>query len=306
MILLSRRRFLELGAAATASSALAGCGGSDTAQPEPLVVALFSPNRVIAAGLPQRLPFGVIANGAPLTDSAVLPVRVLVDGKVIDELDVPGRLVKHDHSRGFDSTQHEHADLQRYYAVRTLLPEPGIYDLEITIGERRMTLPVQAFDRAQVSVALPGDSFPRLDTPTLDDVRGVDPLCSLIDGPCAFHQQTAASILDERRPLALLVATPAFCSTAYCGPSLETLIEAARGPLFSSSDIGFVHVEPWANPREGQGLSDPGLRLAPTPGQLGLEFEPALFLVDRSGILVERIDNVFDSTELDEALALIS
>ena len=294
----TRRHFMVLGAAAT----LAACA---KAQPDPQVVAMFSQSRVIAAGLPQRLPFGIVNNGLVLPDSATLPVRVLLDGQVIDDLDVVGRVVNHDHAPATEGRLHEHADLQRYYAVRTTFPAPGIYDLEITIGKQLVMLPVQAFDRSEVNVMLAGDTFPMLDTPTLGDRRGVDPLCTKIAGPCPFHATTAAQILSEGRPLALLVATPAFCSTAYCGPTLETLIEAAAD-LDPSSRLAFVHVEPWANPREGQGLSDPGLRVAPTPEALGLEFEPALFLVDRFGSLVERIDNVFDRSELDEALALVA
>ncbi len=301
-VFLTRRHFLVL-SAATATGALTGCGGSDpsaiSTPVEPQLVSLFSSNRVIAAGIPQRLPFGVVNNGLVLPDSAALPVRVLSGSMVIDELDVAGRVVRHDHAPG--TGDHEHADLQRYYAVRTTLPEPGIYDLEITIGDRKVMLPVQAFDPSEISVPLTGDAFPAIDTPTLDDARGVDPICTLADGPCPFHQQTAAQIMAEGRPLVFLVATPAFCVTAYCGPVLETLIEGMK-ELGANHNVGVVHVEPWANPREGQGLSDPGLRLAPSLSQLGLEFEPVMFLASPTGTIVDRIDNVFDRSELDVAL----
>ncbi len=301
-VFLTRRHFLVL-SAATATSAIAGCSGSasstGSAAVEPQLVSLFSSNRVIAAGIPQRLPFGVVNNGLVLPDSASLPVRVLSGSTVIDELDVAGHVVRHDHAPG--TGDHQHADLQRYYAVRTTLPEPGIYDLEITVGDHKVLLAVQAFERSDIGIPLPGDTFPIIETPTLDDARGVDPICTLADGPCAFHQQTAAQIMTEGRPMVFLVATPAFCTTAYCGPVLETLIEGIS-ELGSGTDLGVVHVEPWANPREGQGLSDPGLRLAPSLGPLGLEFEPVMFLVDAAGVIVDRIDNVFDRSELDEAL----
>ncbi|MDA3038068.1 MAG: hypothetical protein O3C27_00830 [Actinomycetota bacterium] len=293
---LTRRHFLLL-SAATATSAIVGCGKSAAAEPQ--LVSLFSSNRVIAAGIPQRLPFGVVNNGLELPDSTALSVRVLSEAVVIDELEVLGRVVRHDHTPGADD--HQHADLQRYYAVRTTLPEPGIYDLEIRIGDHTVMLPVQAFDRSEIGIPLPGDAFPPIDTPTLDDARGVDPICTLAGGPCAFHHQTAAQIMAEGRPLVFLVATPAFCATAYCGPVLETLIEGIL-ELGSGTDLGVVHVEPWANPRVGQGLNDPGLRLAPSLDLLGLEFEPVMFLVDPTGVIVDRIDNVFDRSELEDAL----
>jgi hypothetical protein len=106
----------------------------------------------------------------------------------------------------------------------------------------------------------------------------------------------------------LLVATPAYCATAYCGPVLTTMIEAdAARDEQGLRRIAVVHVEPYANAREVAGdLSSPDLRLAPTLGPLGLDFEPVLFLVDSTGTLVDRIDNVFDRTELDEALAVLT
>ena len=91
-VFLTRRHFLVL-SAATATSAIAGCRGSASSAGstavEPQLVSLFSSNRVIAAGIPQRLPFGVVNNGLVLPDSASLPVRVLSGSRVIDELDVP-------------------------------------------------------------------------------------------------------------------------------------------------------------------------------------------------------------------------
>jgi len=111
---------------------------------------------------------------------------------------------------------------------------------------------------------------------------------------------SAADVVGDGRPLALLVATPAFCSTAYCGPVLDTLIEATA----HRSDLHTIHLEVYANPDQVDGnFADPAIRLVPAVERLGLRFEPSLFLVDGEGIVADRIDNVFDRTELDEALA---
>ncbi len=40
--------------------------------------------------------------------------------------------------------------------------------------------------------------------------------------------------------------------------------------------------------------------------ELGLTFEPSLFLVDPDGIVADRIDNVFDDLELRQGLAAIA
>ncbi len=309
---LSRRTVLKHGAFTFGALAaggfaggigLSGCGstaGSDEAA-GPQLVPLFNPNRIIAAGIPQRLPFGLVDNGITLTgDGEPVPARVLLDGKVIDTSEVLGRVVAHDHPEG--TGEHQHSGLLRYYALRTTLPEAGIYDVEFDIGGVVATAPVQAFDVAEIEVLLSGSAFPSLVTATIDAPEGVDALCTQPDGPCPFHSRTVADILSDGQPMAVLVATPAFCSTAYCGPVLDTLIEAA--PAYPA--IAMVHLEPYANAQAVNGdlLSDE-LRLAPPMAALGLDFEPVLFLVDSTGTLVDRIDNVFDLSELEPALAAL-
>ncbi len=282
-----------------------GAACSDDSEAAELeLVRLFSSDSVIVAGIEQRLPFGLVDNGAPVVgEGSLVDVRVLFDGAVIDEVTVPSRLVNHDHPQGDGNTAHEHADIVRYFPLRTTLPEPGIYDLEVLIAGQAVTLPVQAFAPDEVDIIVPGAAFPSLITPTLARPGPMDPLCTLFEGPCPFHEHTVAEVLDAGAPIAFLVATPAFCRTAYCGPVLETLIESAGN--FPS--IQPIHLEVYENPKEVDGnLDDPNLRPVAAFGELGLTFEPSLFLVGRDGKLADRIDNVFDRAELEIALAGIA
>ncbi len=309
-LVITRRSILKAGVIGAlglaAGGGLAGCTTSgETASGAaigPQLVPLFNPNRVIAAGIPQRLPFGLVDNGLTLTgDGAPVPARLLLDGQVIDTTEVLGRVVAHDHPEGTE--EHQHSGLLRYYALRTTLPEPGIFDVELDINGVTASAPIQAFDASEISVLLPGAAFPSIATPTVDDPSGVDALCTQPGGPCPFHTRSVAEILSAGEPMAVLVATPAFCSTAYCGPVLNTLIEGAPG----APTIAMVHLEPYANARAVSGdLESPDLRLAPSLAVLGLTYEPVLFLVDRTGVLVDRIDNVFDLTELEPALAALT
>ncbi|MBT8240129.1 MAG: hypothetical protein KJN63_02770, partial [Acidimicrobiia bacterium] len=61
---ISRRRFLLSGSAAAALAGLgiAGCSGDDEAVP-PQLQSLFFPSFVLAAGVEQRIPFGLIDQG---------------------------------------------------------------------------------------------------------------------------------------------------------------------------------------------------------------------------------------------------
>lgn len=281
---------------------LGACGG--TSLPPPQIVALFSPARVIVAGRPQRLPFGLVADGRPATDDgAPAQVRVLFNGEVVTDVELNGRVVNHDHAPGVADEAHEHADILRYYALRTTLPEPGIYDLEVTVEGSMVALPVQAFAEPDTTVLLPGELFPPLITPTFEDGLAVDPICSRLPEPCPFHSATVADHLKVGQPLAVLVSTPALCATSYCGPVLETLIDnIADFPTVNAS-----HIEVYANGAAiNFNLLDPAIEPAPSMAELGLDFEPALFLIGADGIVVDRIDNVFDENELREALAGIA
>ena len=310
--LVGRRRFLMGalgGAAGLATLGLGGCGSSNTgsggeAGARPELVALFSPNRVIAAGRRQRIPFAVVDTGAvAVADTAELAVRVLLDGELVETGTVTGRVVDHDHGPGEDGPDHQHSDLLRYFALRAELPRPGIYDLEVSFGDGvTATLPVQAFDPDEIEVVLPGEAMPALATSTTARPEGVDPLCSLAPEPCPFHHVSLDEALASGRPVAYLVATPAFCSTAYCGPVLETLLAAAP----DHPDIAVIHQEVYANASEvGGNYADPGIERAAPLVALGLDFEPSLFLVDGGGTVIDRIDNVFSGDELEAALVAL-
>ena len=287
-----------------AAALLAACGGTAESTTEPQLVSLFSSDRVIAAGVRQRIPFAVVDIGdLDLPDTVELPLTIFADGELIERTSVVGRLVDHDHPDGTDP-DHQHADLLRYFALRTELPEPGIYDLEVDFGAAGVgRLPVQAFDPAEVQIPVPGDPLPPIATPTVAEPAGIDPLCTRFREPCSFHEHDIATTVGNGRPLALLVATPALCTTAYCGPVLDTMIAVAP----DHPEVTFVHLEVYANAADADGnYDDPDLELAAPVVELGLTFEPSLLLVDSAGIVADRIDNIYDLSELQESLGALS
>lgn len=305
---LARRRFLQVagatallaacgddGGTATSSGATAGPGATGTAAAaasSSFPVALYSTDRVIAAGSTQRIPFAVFGgpDNTPRRDEA-LPRQLAVtvtgpDGAVV----------------GTEPVELHGLDLPfPYYPLRTTLPEPGIYELSFDLDVGPSMLVVQAFDPSEVSVVQPGQAMPSVPTPTTGDPLGVDPVCTRFE-PCPFHETSLDEVVGQR-PVLLLVGTPAYCQTGVCGPVLEQLIAAApRHP-----DVAVIHAEVYANPREVDGnLADPAIRTAPITGELGLSYEPVLFVVAADGTLAERLDNVYDVGELESALARLA
>jgi hypothetical protein len=90
----------------------------------------------------------------------------------------------------------------------------------------------------------------------------------------------------------LLVSTPAYCQIGICGPVLDLLTELT-GP---TSGATVIHAEVYKAPKTS--LDE----LAPVVEGLSLDYEPALFAVDATGTIVERLDTVFDRTEIAAAL----
>lgn len=177
-----------------------------------------------------------------------------------------------------------------YYDFRTTVDEPGVYYLVVDGGPAQGAA-FQIMEPGTVAVAQPGDALAPFDTPTTDDARGVEPICTREPEPCPFHDVTLTEALAAGRPVAYLVGTPAFCATGSCAPALEAMIDVQDdfGDMFT-----FVHAEVYTD--------DTATMPAPAVEAAGLTYEPALFVTDADGKVVERLDAVWDRTELVEVL----
>jgi hypothetical protein len=290
----SRRGFL-VGAAAT--GLLVACGSDDagTASPEAAGSAGSPPpdGSSAAAGtytLVQRFPQNVQEPG-----TVRLPISLATsDGQLIqdgpDELgaqvtDIDGTPLGQP-----ITAQRRDVDPGPYYAFRTEVTDPGVYYLVVDGGPAAGAA-FQIMDAGTVTVPGPGRPLPPFDTPTVADARGVDPICTREPEPCPFHEVTLTEALDAGKPVVYLVGTPAFCQTGTCAPALESIIDVQDqfGDRFT-----FVHAEVYTD----NTATEP----APAVDAAGLTYEPALFVTDASGVVIERLDAVWDRTELVEVL----
>lgn len=176
-----------------------------------------------------------------------------------------------------------------YYAFRTQIDTPGIYSIVVEGGPPEGAN-FQVFEPTAVGIPKPGELLPGFETPTVDRAAGVDPICTR-DPQCEFHSLTLAEALATAQPVAFYVGTPAFCTTGSCTPALEALIELA--PEFSDRLV-VIHAEVYTDLAATE--------TSPAVVALGLEFEPALFITNADGVIVERMDAVWETTELRERL----
>lgn len=287
----TRRRFLAGSGAAAGAALLGGCGddggaGAPTAPGRGVaLVQLFGGLPMLATGAELRAPFGV-ADGQgllPIVDTPeVLTVRVLDEAgeDVTDPVEVAR------HAKGLP---------RAYFPLRFTVEEPGVYAGRAEVQGETLEMAIKVDAAEDVPVVQVGQPLPAVATPTTADAREIDPICTA-DPVCPLHEVTVATALSEARPMALLVAAPAFCQMAICGPVLDVLV--ALVPDHPS--IRFVHAEVFVRPEEDLRTK------APVVDALGLTFEPCLVLADASGTVVERLDTIYDESELAEALGRLA
>lgn len=289
---LSRRRFLVGGSAATAAMLLAACGNdevssgsSTTAAGSDLALAQFFGGPMFVPGRPSRFPFGVA------DQDGLLPAKRTPKSLTVQLLDPKGRPV----GEAVEVARRGEGLPRPYFPLVATLDAPGIYTARTEIEGAAVEMALKVDAASDVKVIQIGAPMPALETPTTADARGVNPICTS-DPVCPLHDVTVAEALAEGRPLALLVATPAFCQFAICGPVLDVLLEVTD----AHPDVRFLHAEVYAEPAKG--LDD----YAPVVAPLGLHFEPCLVLVGSDGAVADRVDTIYDRSELDERLAQLT
>ncbi len=177
-----------------------------------------------------------------------------------------------------------------YYAFRPVVDEAGIYTLYVD-GGPPTGASFQVAEPAAVPVPIPGELLAGFETPTIGDPAGVDPICTRTPEVCPFHTISLAAALNVARPVAYYVGTPAFCSTGSCAPALDSMIEVQDR---YADSVTFVHAEVYTD--------DTATAITPAVEALGMFYEPALFVTDAEGVIVERLDGLWDTTELIEVL----
>ncbi len=271
------------------AAAVAAACGSSGSEPAALFLlpgfadGLRAPAFLVAGG-EQLVPiFLADGTGQPLrTDDtpADLTVRILRDGTVIDSQVLPAR------SRGI---------FVPHYSPLIAVDEPGTYEANAEIDGQFVGFEFLVADAQTVPYLGIGDRLFATPTATTADPLGVDPLCTYLPEPCPFHDTSLDAAVASGRPVVLLIATPAFCQTAICGPVVEMMIDR----LATRPDVAAVHAEVWKN--EQVVLTPDGTTDVVQTYQLG--HEPALWVAEPGGIVHARLDFAWDLDEFDEALA---
>jgi peroxiredoxin len=114
--------------------------------------------------------------------------------------------------------------------------------------------------------------------------------------PCELHAMSIADALAPgQKPLVLLFATPALCTSATCAPELQAVQELHTAYAEAAN---FIHVEIYQFPFDGQ-------HVAPTVEEWHLPSDPWTFVVDKTGIVRDRFEGAAPMEELEPALKAV-
>lgn len=174
-------------------------------------------------------------------------------------------------------------------------PEAGIYQLSVKAGTLNETGPVGFQVVADPLVVGVGDPAPQSMTRTGAEFSDLAVISSDPVPDPSFYDTSVAAAVTSGSPSVLVFATPAFCTSAACGPMLEQ-VKALSGQY---PGVDFVHIEIY----EDLQVQDPAdLTVVDAALEWALPSEPWVFVVDRQGIVVAAFEGALNDEELTSAL----
>jgi hypothetical protein len=182
------------------------------------------------------------------------------------------------------------------YLVSIPFDRPGIWQIDFTISTGEPTDPFLVDIQARPRSTAIGEVAPLIGTPTIP-ATPLEDLTTDDDPLTTMYEVSLDTALTNGRKSVVIFATPAFCTSAACGPMLEqTKAMAAQYP-----SVDFLHIEVY------EGFNDPGFapdvdHLVPAVVAFGLPSEPWVFVIDERGVVIGRFDGVLGEGEVEDLL----
>lgn len=241
---------------------------------------------------PNRVGFLIVRQNGKLVQSPRATVWVGEEGaskpaRVEAEL-VP--LEPHSHQPG--SAPHDHLDATDLYVTHVDLPATGRYWVVVTPkGEDIQGVGSIEVASESATPAL-GAKAPHSDNPTLADAPA-EAISTARPPDTELLRDSIAGALDAHEPFVVVFATPKYCESRTCGPTVET-VDAVRHDLVSSP-VRWIHVEIYED-------NDPAKGTNEWVKQWNLPSEPWVFVVDEQGLIREKFEGAVSKDELEQAV----
>jgi hypothetical protein len=184
------------------------------------------------------------------------------------------------------------ANLKAVLAAQVPLPSAGTWYVLVVSRQGKKLVGGTTQIGVQPSNPIPavGDRPPALDTPTVASVGGAKNL-GKIDTRVPhddMHQVSFKDVLG-RKPVVLVVATPALCQSRVCGPVVDIVLQVQKR---YGNRVAFIHQEVYKDNDVAKGYR-------PQLTALHLRTEPWIFFVDRYGRIAARLEGAMGLREVD-------
>lgn len=314
------QHLLRLSAALAATLLLVGCSSDPSTSPTPSATStpgtlnVFPAGFDLAVGDDQRFLAGLLTNERELIVGGQVQMSFFYFGEEPDAanqelvaettatyLPVPGN---DELTVEGGPTVAEASSATGVYETTVAFDRPGTWGVGVaaTIDGETQRGTATFVVQAEPQVVTVGEAAPRTDNPTVDG----DAPRAAIDSRAAvgdeekipdpgLHDITVAEAIEAGRPVVVVVSTPVYCESRFCGPITETIEELADT---HEDRAEFVHLEVWGD-YENQELNAAAAEWIQT-NEGGNE--PWVFLVDADGNLAARWDNVLDLAALEGEL----
>ena len=191
------------------------------------------------------------------------------------------------------------------YTVQLDFDRPGDWGLGVAVaapGAAPSSASARVSVRERSLTPAVGAPAPLTQSKTLSDTPDMSELTSDPQPDSDLYRLSVAEAVASAKPLVIAFSTPAYCTTATCGPQLD-VVKQLRDQYADRAN--FIHVEVYDNPHEIQGdLSN--ARIAPAVTEWGLPSEPWTFVIDADGMVAAKFEGFATSEELEEVLLAVA
>lgn len=198
------------------------------------------------------------------------------------------------------------SDGRGVYAAQVEFPQAGYWVLQVKAQLQEGTTLVgkgtfEVLDEPKVPAV--GEPAPRTenltaastDAPTAAVDSRADKLEELPDPE--LHDRTVAGVVKEKRPALVVISTPVYCVSRFCGPVTDLVQDLAS--RYRKTE--FIHIEVWRD-FENQVLNKGAAEWIYRDEDL---HEPWVFLIGDDGRILARWDNVATRGEIEPLLTRI-
>lgn len=286
---IDRRAFLALGVGAVAWACSRGGDNESNDNSGAAAVSVAVTSLQLAVG-DSRNAFAVLRGQKPYVPGD-LEVRLVEPGRASRKIKVARQSIRFG-SGGKEEAGSEVTDI---FTFKHDFQRPGVWGVDIRADGRRAQGAFQILSRKEAPSPLVGEKAVASQSPTVENARGVDPICTR-NPKCSMHELTIADALEASKPTVIVFGTPRFCTSRTCGPVVD-IVEAQQHRV--GDDASFIHVEVWRNDDDAVNKPDGE---APAFAEWKLGTEPWIYFVGADGMVRDRWLGAIGPKELRKAV----